>query len=266
MGSRFAERTAGRRASDARGARDLFGEWWATIALIALAGMAILALAGGATPETSPAIDPTPEILAALAPAERSLEEIDRSFARLCQEPVLLALELEPDCETGAITLPDRFFEGFAGSQLRANAKEDVAAAVRTYLARLRRSPALWQNLSAIEIRGHTDPRALRDPYKTNLVGSQQRALGVLLFLIGPGGLSQADQADLKRLAVVSGASFSRPPASCPEDTRDCYAEWRRVEILPVLSEANRREEWSRTIAEVRSAARAREKNDAQQP
>ncbi|HKK53870.1 MAG TPA: hypothetical protein VKA74_19910, partial [Myxococcota bacterium] len=109
-------------------------------------------------------------------------------------------------------------------------------------------------SLETLEIRGHTDPRALRDPYTTNLVGSQQRALGVLLFLMGPNGVSEADRQDLQRLVTVSGASFSRPPASCPEDSRECYDEWRRVEILPVLSEPLRRGDWSRTVERVRSS------------
>jgi outer membrane protein OmpA-like peptidoglycan-associated protein len=256
MASRFGERTVGRRASDARGVRDIFGEWWSAIAVVGLAGMAVLALAGGATPAPSGRVDTAPEILAALGPAERSLAEVDRAFAELCQDPVLLALELEPDCETGAITLADGLFDGFGGSQLRPEIQEDVAAAMTSYLAKLRRLPALWENISEIEIRGHADPRAMRDPYTTNLVGSQQRALGVLLFLIGPRGLSASDREDLQKWATVSGASFSRPPASCPEASRECYSQWRRVEILPVFSEAHRRKEWARTVETIGDIAR----------
>ena len=267
MASRFPERAAGRRASDARGPRDVFGEWWAAIAIIGLAGMSVLALAGGATPKQGGRIDPTPEILAALAPAEQALDEVGHAFTQLCQDPVLMALELEPDCKTGVITLPDEFFEGFGGAQLRPDVQEDVAAALTNYLARIRRLPALWQSLSAIEIRGHTDPRAVRDPYTTNLVGSQQRALGVLLFLVGPNGVSESDREDLQKLVTVSGASFSRPPASCPEARRDCYSQWRRVEILPVLSEARRREDWSRTVEVIKDVAtRTQEKNAATAP
>ena len=94
--------------------------------------------------------------------------------------------------------------------------------------------------------------RQVRDPYITNLVGSQQRPLGVLLFLVGPDGLSQLDRDDLQRLAIVSAASFSRPPESCPEQSRECYPEWRRVEIRPILSESLRRDDWSRTLEGVR--------------
>lgn len=229
------------------------------MAAIGLAGLAVLILAGSrlrpaAEPQPPQPVDPAPLVRAALAPAEEGLDAVEQAFEQLCREPVLLALELEPDCRTGVMTLPDDFFDGFGGTQLRADVQENVAAAVRTYLGRLRRLPALWERLAALEIRGHTDPRAVRDPYTTNLVGSQQRALGVLLFLIGPNGVAERDAEDLQRLATVSGASFSRPPASCPEDTRECYEEWRRVEILPILSEPLRRADWSRTVEEVRSA------------
>jgi outer membrane protein OmpA-like peptidoglycan-associated protein len=224
---------------------------------MALATMAVVSLTGSfeSTTSAGPAIDRAPNILASLKPAERSLAAVEAAFASLCREPVLLALELEPDCETGVIFLPDDFFDGYGSAQLGPVAQEDVAAAMTTYLSQLRRLPALWDSLEAIEIRGHADPRAVREPYTTNMVGSQQRALGVLLFLVGPNGLSGADRDDLERLAVVSGVSFSRPPARCPERSRECYPDWRRVEIRPVLSEPLRRGDWSRTIQEIRDAS-----------
>ena len=101
-----------------------------------------------------------------------------------------------------------------------------------------------------------TPTRAVRAPYATNMVGSQQRPLGVLLFVVGEDGLSASDRSDFERLAVVSGVSFSRPPATCPDERRECYAEWRRVEIRPVLSEPLRRGDWSRTLEDVRKSAR----------
>lgn len=254
MPTRFARRPIAAAARDRSETQNGFGDWWAAVAIFFLAGMGVLAVIGGATRPETPIVDPGPEVLAALAPAEQSLSEIEQGFARLCQEPVLLALELEPDCRTGTLTFPDEFFEGFGGAQLKGEVQQDVSDAVTTYLATLRSLPAIWESLDALEIRGHTDPRAVRDPYWTNLVGSQQRALGVLLYLIGTERLSESDKEDLRRLATVSGASFSRPPASCPEETRDCYAQWRRVEILPVLSETARRAGWSSTIQDVRSA------------
>ena len=266
MPSRFSSRL-GRSiytgASAARG--DGFGEWWAAIAMIALVSMAIVSLMGSAGPPAEISIDPAPRILASLNPAQRSLDAVESAFESLCQEPVLLALELEPDCESGVITLSDDLFDGYGSAQLGPVAREDVAAAMTTYLSQLRRLPAIWESLDAIEIRGHTDPRAVRDAYSTNMVGSQQRALGVLLFLVGPDGLSEPDRNELQRLAVVSGVSFARPPPTCLERERECYPEWRRVEIRPVLSESLRRGDWSRTVQDVRNAAlRAQKELDTQ--
>jgi hypothetical protein len=234
-----------------------FGEWWGGLVAVALVAIGVVLLTGSRDPgSVGPAIDPSPRMLAAIEPATRALEDVDRAFAALCAEPVLLALELTPDCETGVITLGDELFDGFGSATLGPVAQEDVRAAMRTYLGRLRELPAIWNSLEAIELRGHADPRAVRTPYVTNLVGSQQRPLGVLLFLVGEGGLGEADRADLERLAVVSGVSFSRPPETCPERSRECYPEWRRVEIRPVLSESLRRGDWSRTLEEVRVGAR----------
>ncbi len=262
MPSRFRSRPLkGLGIRESRSRDDGLGEWWAAVAVLALAALAIVALTGSHQPTPKPIDDPTPRILASLGPAERSMRAIESAFASLCREPVLLALELEPDCETGVITLSDDLFDGPGSARLDPVAQEDVAAAMTTYLSRLRRLPALWDSLEAIEIRGHSDPRALRNPYSTNMVGSQQRALGVLLFLVGQGGLSEPDREDLQRLAMVSGAAYSRPPASCPDPTRECYPAWRRVEIRPVFSESLRRGDWARTIRDVRTAA-TRGRND----
>jgi len=249
--------------SDLRG--DGLGEWWAAIAVLAIATVAIVSLTGSSEQTIAITPDHVPDILASLGPATRSLDAVEAAFGSLCQEPVLVALELEPDCETGVMVLSDELFDGYGSAQLGPVAQEDVAAAMTTYLSRLRRLPAIWNSLEAIEIVGHTDPRAVRDPYTTNMVGSQQRALGVLLFLVGPDGLAEPDKIDLQRLALVSGASFSRPPAACPERSRECYPAWRRVVIRPVLSESLRRGDWSRTVEAVRSAAmRAQPETPAQ--
>lgn len=266
MAARFHGRT--RRGDTRNQDSDLqggFGEWWAAIAVIALATTAIFSLSGStdgslrlsATNASTPApADPTPLLLASIGPAEKSLTEVKEAFATLCRAPVLLALELEPDCETGVISLPDHFFNGFGSATLAPEYQEEVAAAMRVYMDRLRAMPAIWDSLESIELRGHSDPRAVRTPYTTNLIGSQQRPIGVLLFLMSPNGLSKEDREDLQKLAVVSGASFSRPPSSCPESTRECYPKWRRVEIRPVLSESLRRQDWSRTLEGVRDTAR----------
>ena len=234
-----------------------FGEWWGGLVAVALVAVGVVLLTGSRDPGAGAnPIDPSPRMLSAIEPSVRSLEAVDRAFASLCADPVLLALELEPNCETGVITLSDELFDGFGSAALGPEAQEDLLAAMRIYLANLRELPSLWSSLEAIEIRGHADPRAVRDPYVTNLVGSQQRPLGVLLFLVGENGLGDADRADLERLAVVSGVSFPRPPETCPDRSRECYPEWRRVEIRPVLSESLRRGDWSRTLEDVRVSAR----------
>jgi flagellar motor protein MotB len=234
---------------------DGYGEWWAAVAVIAIASMAVVSLTGSAGSFAPKTNDPTPEILSTLRPAQRTLDAVESAFGSLCQEPVLLALELEPDCETGVITISEKMFVRNGGAKLNRMGKEDVSAAMTTYLAMLRRLPALWDHLDAIEIRGHSDPRAIRNAYSTNMVGSQQRALGVLLFLVSPSGLANKDREDLQRLGSVSGVSFSRPPADCPEPKRECYSAWRRVEIRPVLSESYRRSDLSQTVQDVRSVA-----------
>lgn len=270
MAIRF--RKAGRSSDSIEGGDpgDAFGHWWAATSMITVAAIAVLSLGGEARSVASTdtlVVDPTPEILASLQTAEHALEAIERELGTLCREPVLAALELEPDCKTGVVTLGDDLFGGSSGSRLRAEGKEYVSAAVTAYLERLRRLPALWESLEAIEVRGHSDPRALRDAYRTNLIGSQQRATGVLLFLMGPEGLAPTDQEDLQRLAIVSAAAFSRPPESCPEASRECFSAWRRVEIVPVLAESRRRKDWARTVEDVRVLTRrAQEKIGTEAP
>lgn len=268
MGSRFqrnSHQDPGQRFRASTTGGEGFGEWWAAVGIVALATIAALSLGGKSVGDSAIPValavtksafatnDPSAEIARSLQAAELALAEFDRSLRSLCREPVLIALELEPDCETGVLTIGDAMFDGAGGSQLTIQSREDVRAAMTTYLEALRRKPALWESLEALEIRGHADPRAYRNAYTTNLVGSQQRSLGVLYFLTSEEGLSARDQEDLQRLATVSGASFSRPPKSCPEEVRRCYPEWRRVEILPVFSEARRRREWSTTVESVQA-------------
>ena len=264
MGARFHGRGAHARDADrpGRGGATVdsvagFGEWWGTLTVVALVAVGVVSLMGtGGTAPRPTTVDPSPQIFAAIAPAEAALGEVERALESLCSDPALLAIELEPDCETGVITLSDELFDSFGSPTLGPEAQEDVLAAMRIYLGRLRALPAIWDSLEAIELRGHADPRAVRAPYATNMVGSQQRPLGVLLFLVGEDGLSASDRSDFERLAVVSGVSFSRPPATCPEKSRECYTEWRRVEVRPVLSESLRRGDWSRTLQDVRKSAR----------
>ena len=270
MAIRFRRQNSSTRtAGGSREPGDGFAQWWAATAIVSVAVMGVLTLGGSIQSQRPASSDngASRAILASLQTAERALAEIDRSLEELCNEPVLVALELEPDCESGAITLGDELFVDGGGTQLKSAAKEDVVAAMTTYMERLRRMPAIWESLEAIEIRGHSDPRALRNAYQTNLIGSQQRAIGVLLLLVGPDGVSADHRRDLESLATVSGASYSRPPASCPEAVRECYSQWRRVEVRPVLSEPLRRDDWSRTLDGVRvTARRALDRNKPETP
>lgn len=272
MSSRFQRATSRPPLRTARPGGDGFGEWWAAIAIVALATIASFSLGGalpgggGAGSGRTPAVEAGPsaqdEINRSLERAAQSIAAVDRGLKSLCNEPVLIALELKPDCKTGAMTIADSMFDGPGGNLLNRRSKEDVRAAVTNYLEAMRRKPALWDALESLEIRGHADPRAFRNAYTTNLVGSQQRALGLLYFLTGREGLSESDKKDLQRFATVSGASFSRPPESCPEAVRECYPAWRRVEILPIFSEARVRGEWARTVESVQQIVRRAEDDE----
>lgn len=239
------------------GLGDLVSDGWLALGAIALALIAVVALTGGRSSGTSHE-EVTRAIQAVVVPAERSLVSIESAFSELCREPVLIGVGLVPDCETGVITLPDSYFSGPSSPRLRRESREYLAAAVTNYLTRLRDLPAIWDSLEAIEIRGHAAPNTSRTSYSTSLVTSQQRALATLLFLVGPDGIANLeDRADLERLAIVSGSAFARPPTDCPEATPECLPHWRRVEIRPVLSEALRRGDWSRTLEDLRIHAEA---------
>jgi len=54
-----------------------------------------------------------------------------------------------------------------------------------------------------------------------------------MIYLSSEWALSDRDRDDLQRLAVASSSSFSRPPETCPDRSRDCFPFWRRVEIIP---------------------------------
>lgn len=237
------------------GPSGLLEDGWLALGGIALALIAATALLGTSTPARV-SREATVALQAAVEPAERSLAAVESAFAELCQEPVLVGLELEPDCETGVLTLPDGFFSGIAAPHVRRESREYLTGAITAYLARLRQLPAIWESLEAIEIRGHVAPTDARGGYAGNLAASQARAAATLLFLIGPDGVaSDEDRGALERLAIVSASADSRPPVACTDATPECSARWRRVEVRPVLSEALRRGDWARTIEDLRSSA-----------
>jgi len=159
-------------------------------------------------------------------------------LAELCADPVLQAEGIAPDCATGTITFGDDLFEDGVPVQLSEEGIRKLHHAISRMLGTLRAHEAVWERLDAIELRGHADPRARRDPYVTNMRISQNRPMAIMFYLISDWALSQRDRSDLERLLVLSAASHSRPPEVCPERTSECYPFWRRVEIAPRLRSA----------------------------
>ncbi len=198
-----------------------------------------------------PAPDPSPRIRAELD-ARSSLALAWRDTLReICENVELQAEGLSPSCETGAITFGDRLFDDPTSAQLNEEGMRKVQLAVSLLLRSLRQRDAVWQNVEAIELRGHADPRARRDPYVTNLVGSHQRPLGVMIYLSSEWALSKSDRDDMQRLGLISSSSYARPPASCPERNRECYPYWRRVEIIPHIRGQRVRDDMQRLVERV---------------
>lgn len=231
---------------------------WAALAFL-FAGLAAVLVLVAALPRASGervpthrvSGDPGPQSTARLEEGTQLAREWSDRIAELCSHPKLEAEGMAPDCATGTIVFGDAFFEGAGSSQLREEGMRKLQTALPLLLASLRSSELVWQNLEAIELRGHADPRADKDPYVSNLVSSRQRPLGVALYLVSEWALEAKDREDLKRLLIVSAASHSRPPASCPDATRECFPFWRRVEIIPVLRETPLRDELLRLRADL---------------
>lgn len=153
----------------------------------------------------------------------------------LCGDPVLQAEGIAADCATGTITFGDDLFEDEGPVQLTEEGIRKLHHAISTLLRELRTHDEVWSRVEAIELRGHADPRARRDPYVTNMRVSQHRPMAIMFYLISDWALSERDRRDLEQLLVLSAASHSRPPKACPERTNECYPFWRRVEITPRL-------------------------------
>jgi len=164
----------------------------------------------------------------------------------LCGDPVLQAEGIAADCATGTITFGDDLFEDAGPVQLTEEGIRKLHHAIRVLLFTLRVHEDVWARLDAIELRGHADPRAMRDPYVTNMRVSQHRPMAIMFYLISDWALSERDRRDLERLLVLSAASHSRPPEACPERTSACYPFWRRVEITPRLRDAELADELAR--------------------
>jgi hypothetical protein len=195
--------------------------------------------------------DPAPRIRALLEDRSRVLVEWRTALRQICESPDLQAEEMAANCETGAIVIGDELFEDSTSPQLTEEGMRKLQLVIPIVLSALRSRDLVWDNLESIELRGHADPRARQDPYITNLVGSQKRPLGVMLYLVSEWALADRDRKDLERLIVISGSSYSRPPPACPERTRACYPYWRRVEILPTMRSAQLRHDMTNMLDRV---------------
>lgn len=256
MANRYHARGGESAPGRATGSSHPFEDGWLALGAIAVALIVATALLGTLAPHRVGPATTTSAMLAAVEPGERSLAALESAFAELCREPVLIGLELEPDCETGVLTLPDAYYSGIATPRVRRESREYLVGAMAAYLARIRQLPAIWESLEAIEIRGHVAPQDVRGGPAGSLAASQARAAATLLFLIGADGVaSDEDRVALERLAIVSASADEHPPPDCSDATPACRTRWRRVEIRPVLSESLRRGDWARTLAELRMAA-----------
>ena len=120
MSNRYHSRNTDSDPRPTSGREDLFGEGWIGLGAIAVALITVAALTGSAGHGLGrDRVDTSQAILATVEPAERSLAAVESAFSALCQEPVLIGLELEPDCETGVVTLPDSYFTSHANPRIR---------------------------------------------------------------------------------------------------------------------------------------------------
>ena len=221
------------RAGGSRERGALGGDYWAIAAYLAVPAIGLLLLALALPPDPPPAFgeERLASIRERVEERTRGLQEWTRVLAELCREPRLLQLGLGPSCADGTITLPDAEFFDPDLRALRPEAEDRLRQGVSILFESLRSNERIWRQVEVIEVRGHADPRALRDPYVTNLHISKERAAAVLLFLANDEGLPERDRLDLRRLAVTSAAAHSRPPTDCRVRSSECDAKAKRVEI-----------------------------------
>lgn len=204
-----------------------------------LAGVLCVVVFVAALPRKTESVAPPPTdgraLRARIADEAVFPEQWRATLDALCADPVLQAEGIAADCATGTITFGDDLFEDEGPVQLTEEGIRKLHQAISTLLRELRTHDEVWSRVEAIELRGHADPRARRDPYVTNMRVSQHRPMAIMFYLISDWALSERDRRDLEQLLVLSAASHSRPPKACPERTNECYPFWRRVEITPRL-------------------------------
>lgn len=219
----------GGRFGDRRGA--LGGDYWAIATYLAVPAVGLLLLATVLPPDAGVPETRARELRARIHDRSLALQEWPRLLAELCRDPRLLEAGLAPSCADGTITLEDADCFDPTTREIRPEMAARLRRAMPVLLDALRDHERVWSQLDRIEVRGHADRQAVRDPYVTNLQASQQRATRLVAFLATDPGLPEADRRDLRRLAIASGASHVRPPPDCRVRSPECDDRARRVEI-----------------------------------
>lgn len=219
---------ARRRLGEQRGA--LGGDYWAIATYLAVPAVALLLLATALPPDPARPETNARKLRELIHERSLALQAWPRLLAELCRDPRLLGVGLVPSCSDGTIILEDaNAFDASRG--VRPEAAERLRRGIPVLLDALRADESIWRQLDRIEVRGHADPRALGDPYLTNLQASQERATALVVFLTTDPGLREQDRRDLRRLAIASGASHVRPPPDCRVPSPECEDRAKRVEI-----------------------------------
>lgn len=186
----------------------------------------------------------------------KELEDLNAwkaAIKKLCENPRLREMDVDVDCQTGAIQLPDKVFFGFNEEQLTDDGRQRLREAMPIVLAQLRESPRLWNRVSVLEVRGHADPTVRHGPaYETNLRKSQARAYAVLHFLSADSAVPPEDRRWFEDKGVASGVAHKRPPSACAtSDEAQCHDAMRRVELLVGFDDADVRKRFDDLLTKV---------------
>lgn len=187
----------------------------------------------------------------------KELEDLNAwksAIKSLCENPRLREMDVDVDCQTGAIQLPDKVFFGFNEEQLTEEGRQRLREAMPIVLAQLRESPRLWNRVSVLEVRGHADPTVRHGPaYETNLRKSQARAHEVLYFLSADSAVPLEDRQWFEEKGVASGVAHKRPPSVCSmtSDEVQCHDAMRRVELLVRFDDADVRKRFDDLLTKV---------------
>lgn len=165
---------------------------------------------------------------------------------RLCQTEALTKLGVDIRCETGAITfaMDEEWFD-FNRTTLKEGGKRQLRQIVPVYLQAITDDAEMWDHVDMIEIGGYADRQYQDGRRDANIQISSQRALEVMLFLLGDEAFAEYKQ-QLFDKAVAVGYGDQDYPEGCGEERR--CAEARRVVIRSEPKNASLLEELVREI------------------